>query len=130
MTIPTPASRLQRRFIAISGDKTLAARLSDALPSGWEMAVTSDLATLGGFHDILQYRFILLDLDDHESYDALDIIRQVRMEMMLNIAIICFGGSPEVRDEARLSRADRFFEHAEIVDKMKLFCEQYGWGGE
>lgn len=130
MTTPTPASRLQRRFIVVCEDKAIIARLSDALPSGWEMAATSDLATLGGFQDILQYRFILLDLDDHESYDALDVIRQVRMEMMLNIAIICFGGAPDVRDEARLSRADRFFEKAEIVEKMKLFCGQYGWGGD
>lgn len=129
MAIPTPASRLQRRFIVVSADQTLVSRLNDELPSGWEMAATTDLATLGGFQDILQFRFILLDLDDCEAYDPIDVIRQVRMELMLNIAIICFGGTPDVRDEARLSRADRFFEHAEIVDKMKLFCGQYGWGG-
>jgi hypothetical protein len=127
---PTPASRLQRRFIVMSGDETIVARLSDALPTGWEMVATRDLATLGGFHDVLQYRFILLDLDDDETFDPLDVIRQVRMELMLNIAIICFGGAPDVRDEARLARADRFFERAEIIDKMKLFCGQYGWGGE
>ena len=130
MAIPTPASRLQRRFIVMSGDASLVARLSDALPPGWAMAATRHLATLGGFHDILQYRFILLDFDDYEAFDPLDVIRQVRMELMLNIAIICFGGAPDVRDEARLARADRFFERAEIIDKMKLFCEQYGWGGE
>lgn len=128
MAIPTPASRLQRRFIVMSGDESLVARLSDALPAGWEMVATCDLATLGGFHDILQYRFILLDLDEYKAFDPLDVIRQLRREMMLNIAIICFGGAADLRDEARLARADRFFERAEIIDKMKLFCNQYGWG--
>ncbi len=114
----------------MSGDESLVARLSDALPPDWEMAATRELESLGGFHDILQYRFILLDLDDYAAFDPLDVIRQVRMELMLNIAIICFGGAPDVCDEARRARADRFFERAEIIDKMKLFCEQYGWGGE
>ena len=45
----------------------------------------------------------------------------------LNIPIFCFGGTRELRDRARLARADRYFERAEIVDKMLLFCEQYRW---
>lgn len=94
------------------------------------MTATVSLDDLGGFQDILQYRFILLDLDAAGVFDPLDVIRQVRMELMLNIAIICFGGASDARDEARLARADRFFERAEIVEKMKLFCGQYGWGGE
>jgi len=128
MTIPTVESRLKRRFIVMSTDDRVIARLHDALPEGWRMTVTADLSELGGFQDILQYRFLLLDLDDYEAFDPLDVIRQIRMELMLNIAIICFGGAPDVRDEARLTRADRFFERAEIIDKMKLFCSQYGWG--
>lgn len=92
------------------------------------MTSTADLGELGGFQDILQHRFILLDLDDNEAFDALDVIRQIRGELMLNIAIICFGGTPDVRDEARLFRADRFFERGEMVEKMKVFCDQYGWG--
>ena len=106
------------------------ARLQDELPGEWEMAATLSLDDLGGFQDVLQYRFILLDLDVGGNFDPLDVIRQVRMELMLNIAIICFGGAPDAldaRDEARLARADRFFERAEIVEKMKLFCGQYGW---
>lgn len=51
------------------------------------------------------------------------------MDLMLNIAIFCFGGTAEARDDARLSRADRFFERAEIATKLALFCEQFGWGG-
>jgi len=125
---PTIASRLQRRFIAMSSDQNLIARLHDELPGGWEMTVTVDLDELGGFQDILQYRFVLLDLDDCETFDPLGVIRQIRRELMLNIAIICFGGAPDVRNEARLARADRIFERCEIVEKMKLFCNQYGWG--
>ncbi len=128
MAIPTLASRLQRRFIFISGDGALVARLEGALSAGWEMVATRSLEELGGFHEILQYRFIFLDLEDDGSYDPLDVIRQIRMELMLNIAVFCFGGTPDARDEARLARADRFFERAEIVDKMKLFCDQYNWG--
>ncbi|MBX9811969.1 MAG: hypothetical protein K2Y16_10210 [Burkholderiales bacterium] len=130
MTIPTVESRLKRRFIVMSGDDRLVAQLHDELPAGWEMRTSLSLDELGGFQDILQYRFILLDLDEGGAFDPLDVIRQVRMELMLNVAIICFGGAPDVRDEARLARADRFFERAEIVDKMKVFCGQYGWGGE
>jgi hypothetical protein len=47
---------------------------------------------------------------------------------MLNIAILCVGGSKALRDAARLARADRFFERAEAVDRMQQFCAQYGWG--
>ncbi|HSN41826.1 MAG TPA: hypothetical protein VLT92_16740 [Burkholderiales bacterium] len=128
MTGPTIESRLRRRFILMSGDDKLAARLRDELPAGWEMTGTADLDELGGFQDVLQYRFVLLDLDGTEAFDPLDVIRQIRMELMLNIAIICFGGAPDMRNEARLARADRFFERSEIVEKMRLFCNQYGWG--
>jgi len=127
MAAPTIASRLQRRFITMSSDQKLLAHLHDELPEGWEMTTTLSLDDLGGFQDILQYRFILLDLDDYETFDPLDVIRQIRMELMLNNTIICFGGSPDMRGEARQARADRFFERAEIVDKMKVFCGQYGW---
>lgn len=129
MSTPTIASRLQRRFAVMSGDDRLIARLRDDLPAGWEMRTAFSVDEFGGFGDILQYRFILLDLDACEAFDPLEVIREVRMELMLNIAIICFGGTPDLRNEARLARADRFFERTEIVDKMKIFCEQYGWGG-
>lgn len=91
------------------------------------MIGTADLADAGGFEDILQYRFILLDLDARESLDPLDTIRQVRGAMMLNVPIFCFGGTRELRDEARRARADRFFERAEISDRLVAFCEQFGW---
>lgn len=128
MSAPTITSRLQRRFILMSGDAALAAALRAALPENWRMVQTNDLDELGGYQEVLQHRFILLDLDAGEALDPLGIIRAVRMEMMLNVPIFCFGGCAEVRDEARLARADRFFERAEMVERMLQFCDQYGWG--
>ena len=127
MAIPSIESRLQRKFIVMTRDDALLASLRGALPEGWEMVETLDLEGLGGFQDILLHRFILLDLDEYDAFDPLDVIRMVRMELMLNVPIFCFGGVADVRDEARLSRADRFFEREEIVEKMQLFCKQYQW---
>ena len=87
----------------------------------------NDLGSVGGLQDILQHRFILFDLDQEEGFEPIEVVRQVRMELMLNVAILCFGGAPQVRDDARLARADRFFERAEIAAKLPLFCEQFGW---
>lgn len=129
MAKPTIEARLQRKYIAMSSDLPLIERLRHATPEGWSMVHCEALAELGEFHDVLLHRFLLLDLEEQNLFDPIDIIREVRTELMLNIAIFCFGGSPELRDEARLNRADRFFERDEIVDKMLLYCEQYGWGG-
>jgi hypothetical protein len=127
MAAPTIDSRLRRRCICMTDDVTLLRSLSSRLPEGWSMIGTADLAEIGGFEDILQHRFILLDLDAREALDPLDTIRQVRGDMMLNIPILCFGGTRELRDEARLARADRFFERAEIAGRLAAFCEQFGW---
>lgn len=121
MSAPTIASRLQRRFVVMSGDDALAAALRAALPENWQMVQTNDLGELGGFQDVLQYRFILLDLDAGEVFGPLETIREVRMQMMLNVPIFCFGG-----DAGR--RADRFSERAEMVGRMRQFCDQCGWG--
>jgi hypothetical protein len=129
MANPTVASRLSRRCIVMSGDKDMVSRLRQHLPPGWDLTQTGDLDALGGFQVILQYRFLLLDLDAGSGFDALDIIRKARVEMMLNVPIFCFGGTPAVRDQARLARADRFFERDEIVARLRGFCEQFGWGG-
>lgn len=128
MAIPTVEARRQRKFIVMSTDESVMERLRDNLPEGWEMVHALDLDELGGFEEILLYRFILLDLDAAEAFDPLEVIRQVRMELMLNVPIFCFGGEPDVRDEARLNRADRFFDRDEMVEKMKLYCQQYRWG--
>ena len=128
MATPTIEARRQRKFIVMSIDQALLGALRAALPEGWQMVETLDLDELGEFQDILLQRFVFLDLDDYEVFDPLDVIRKVRMEYMLNVPIFCFGGEPDVRDEARLSRADRFFERNEMVEKMLLFCHQYRWG--
>jgi hypothetical protein len=130
MAIPTVASRLKRRCIVMSGDTQLVSRLREQLPPGWDMTQTGDLDALGGFQKILQYRFLLLDLGDGSGFGALDIIRKMRVDMMLNLPIFCFGGMPAARDQARLARADRFFERNEIIARLGGFCEQFGWGGE
>jgi len=127
MAGPTVQSRLARRSIVMSEDGALVAQLRAALPEGWSLVQANDLSEIGGFAEILQHRFILLDLDATAAFDPLEVIRQARSGMMLNIAIICFGGSPERREAARLARADRFFERGEIAGRLAAFCEQFGW---
>jgi hypothetical protein len=128
MAIPTVESRLKKRFIVMSADRKLLAQLRDMLPAGWEMTETLDLDPLGGFQEVLQHRFILLDLGGPEALDPVEVVRQVRTEFMLNVPILCFGGTPEIRDQARMARADRFFERAEIASLLSEFCKQFGWG--
>lgn len=127
MAAPTVRSRLERRCIVMSDDAELVAGLRSRLPQGWTMIETRNLADVGGFEDVLQNRFILLDLDAQDTFDPLEVIGQVRSDMMLNIAIFCFGGPPPVRDQARQARADRFFKRAEITEKLAAFCEQFSW---
>ncbi|MBI3917096.1 MAG: hypothetical protein HY322_08825 [Betaproteobacteria bacterium] len=126
MPAPTIRSRLERRFVLVTHDVAVVEHLRGALPVGWEMAVATELGALGGFSDLLQYRFILVDLDA-TAFDPVEIIRAVRGELMLNLAVFCFGGAPPVRDAARLGRADRFFTREEIAEKLPAFCEQFGW---
>jgi CheY-like chemotaxis protein len=123
---PTIASRLRRRFILVSTDQALERELRATLPEAWEMAVTTDLDAIGGFDELLQHRFLLLDLD-WPGADPLATIEHVRRELMLNLAIVCLGGEPGLRDRARLARADRFYARAEAAATMRAFCDQFGW---
>jgi len=129
MATPTIQSRLRRRFILISHDPEFIAALRAALPPNWEMTPTTDLAFVGDFAEILQHRFLLLDLDESSAFDPLEVLQELRVDLMLNLPVFCFGGSTGLRDEARLARADRFFERDEIVVRLPEFCRQYGWGG-
>lgn len=113
-------------MILLSSDADLGARLQAACPAQWRLRQASDVAVLGDFADILQYRFLLLDLED-PAFDPLDAIDTLRRELMLNIAIICLGGDAALRDAARLARADRFFGREEAVGVMQIFCAQYDW---
>ena len=129
MSQPTIEARLQRKFIAMSGDAIWLDALRSAVPEGWQMVETLDLESLGEFQDILLYRFIFLDLDTlTDAFDPQDAIREVRMALMLNVPIFCFGGSQDERDQARLNRADRFFEREEAAARLEQFCHQYRWG--
>lgn len=131
MSQPTIEARLQRKFILMSNDADVAAQLRSHLPAGWQMVETLDIESLGEFQDVLLHRFIFLDLDTlTDDFDPQDAIRQVRMEWMLNVPVFCFGGSRDERDQARLNRADRFFERAEVVERVEQFCHQYRWGEE
>ncbi len=128
MSAITIAARLEKKLVLMSRDEALKARLREVLPEGWTMVEALDLASLGEFQDILIYRFMLLDLDAlSEDFDPQDQIRTVRMDMMLNLPIFCFGGSADERDAARLNRADRFFEREEMVRRLPQFCAQYAW---
>jgi len=71
---------------------------------------------------------MLLDLDEAEAFDPLEVLAELRVDLMLNVPVFCFGGSRSLRDAARLARADRFFERGEIVGRVAGFCDQYGWG--
>lgn len=128
MPSPTIASRLRRRFILMSRDARLEQALRAALPEKWEMNAVAELGDIGGFEEILQRRFMLLDLDESEAFDPLEVLAELRVDLMLNLPVFCFGGSPSVRDAARLARADRFFERDEIAVRLAAFCDQYGWG--
>lgn len=112
----------------MSGDQRMFAELRTRTPFGWALTEATGLDELGEFHEILLHRFLLLDLDEATLFDPVEIVRDIRTELLLNIPIFCFGGSAELRDEARLNRADRFFERDEIVDKMLVYCKQYDWG--
>jgi hypothetical protein len=127
MATPTIASRRRRRFILLSSDEGLAASLRAALPQGWEMTRAADVEALGGFEEILQHRFLLLDLENAAG-DPIAAITTLRRDLMLNIAIVCLGGTQGLRDAARLARADRLFDRTEAVERMRQFCAQYGWG--
>ena len=127
MAAPTVESRRRRRMLLMTADPALAAGVAAALPAGWEMAHPRSPDELGEFQDVLQYRFVVLDLDDAGEADALDVIDAIRRDMMLNVPIFCCGGDAGRRDAARLARADRFFERGEIPARLPAFCEQFGW---
>ena len=128
MAAPTIQSRLSRRLVLVARDAALVDRMRQALPAEWEITVTTELDTLGGFAELLQYRFMLVDLDD-ASFDPVAIIGAVRTRLMLNLAIICFGGTRAARDAARLARADRLLSRDEIIEQLPAFCDQFNWGG-
>ncbi len=127
MAAPTIAERLKRRFLLMTADEAMRAALAAQVPADWEMVAITSLDEAGDWNEILLYRFLLLDLDESEVFDPIDVIRTVRMEYLLQIAVLCFGGDADIQDEMRLSRADRFYTRDQIVTVLPQFLDQYGW---
>ena len=127
MGAPTVTSRLQRRCVLLCADDGMRARLGAALPEGWTLTMPAAGALPEDYAEVLQHRFMLLDLDETTAFDPLAMIETLRSEMMLNVPIFCFGGDAAQRDAARLACADRFFERAEIAGMLPRSCEQFGW---
>lgn len=129
MSEPTIERRLQRKFILMSADPEMRERVAELAGEDWEVVTVTDLEQIGDWHEILLHRFLLLDLDEIDAFDPLDVINLLRREYMLNIAVFCFGGDEDIRDEMRISRADRFFDRDELLAMLPEFLKQYGWGG-
>jgi len=126
---PTIERRLQRKFILMSADPEMREAVAELAGEDWEVVTVTDLEEIGDWHEILLHRFLLLDLDEVEAFDPLDVINLLRREYMLNIAVFCFGGEEDIRDEMRIARADRFFDRDELLGMLPEFLKQYGWGG-
>ncbi len=129
MSEPTIERRLQRKFILMSADPEMRRQVAELAGEDWETVTITDLEEIGDWHEILLHRFLLLDLDEVEAFDPLDVINLLRREYMLNIAVFCFGGDGDIRDEMRMARADRFFDRDELLAMLPEFLKQYGWGG-
>ncbi len=127
MATPTIAARLKRRFLLMTTDVAVRERLQAQVPTDWEMVAITSLDEAGDWNEILLYRFLLLDLDEVEVFDPIDVIRTLRMEYLLQIAVLCFGGDADIQDEMRMSRADRFYTREEIVTVLPQFLAQYAW---
>ncbi len=127
MATPTIAARLRRRFLLMTTDVAVRERLQAQVPTDWEMVAITSLDEAGDWNEILLYRFLLLDLDEVEAFDPIDVIRTLRMEYLLQIAVLCFGGDTDIQDEMRMSRADRFYAREEIVAVLPQFLAQYAW---
>ncbi len=127
MAGPTIAARLKRRFLVMTTDVALREGLQALVPPDWEMVAITSLDQAGDWNEILLYRFLLLDLDEVEAFDPIDVIRTLRMEYLLQIAVLCFGGDADIQDEMRMSRADRFYGREQIVTVLPQFLAQYAW---
>ena len=127
MPAPTIAARLARRFLLMTTDEDLRSTLAAQVPADWDMVSIMSLDDVGDWNEILLYRFLLIDLDEVSAFDPIDVIRTLRMEYLLQIAVFCFGGDADMQDEMRMSRADRFYARDQIVTVLPQFLAQYAW---
>ncbi|OBS08737.1 hypothetical protein [Acidihalobacter prosperus] len=128
MSEPTIAARMARKYAVMTADATMLERFRSITPAGWACVAATDLEQLGEWHEVLLYRFLLLDLDEIDAFDPLEAIRVLRQQHQINIAVFCFGGDEDIQDEMRLARADRFFARNEMVERLPEFFRQYDWG--
>ena len=127
MSEPSIARRLERRIILMTRDPEMIRNVEATLEPPWQLVTVTDLEDLGAWNEVLLHRFLLLDLDEVEAFDPLDVIRTLRMEYQINLPVFCFGGDEDIRDEMRLSRADRFFDCEEMLERLPEFLRQYDW---
>ena len=127
MSEPSIARRLERRLILMTRDPEMIRNVEATLEPPWQLVTVTDLEDLGAWNEVLLHRFLLLDLDEVEAFDPLDVIRMLRMEYQINLPVFCFGGEEDIRDEMRLSRADRFFDRDEMLERLPEFLRQYDW---
>lgn len=127
MTELSIAERLKRKFLLFSNDEATIQAIAATLPEQWSMVAINDLEAMGDWHEVLLHRFVLLDLDEIDSFDPLDIIRTIRMKYMINTPVFCFGGDQDIQDEMRIARADRFFSREELPNRMAGFYTSLGW---
>jgi len=127
MSEPSIARRLERRIILMTRDPEMIRNVEAVLEPPWQLVTVTDLEDLGAWNEVLLHRFLLLDLDEVEAFDPLDVIRTLRMEYQINLPVFCFGGDEDIRDEMRLSRADRFFDREEMLERLPEFLRQYDW---
>jgi len=120
------AEHQPRRFLIISDDAALAARLREGLPAGWGGAIEGErLENCGDWNDILLFRFVLLDLDA-ARFDPLRIVDTLRHDYLLNIPIHCFGGDAARRERLRQAGANRFFDRSELERQLpRLLAQHY-----
>jgi hypothetical protein len=129
MSEPTIEQRLRRRYLLLSTDGGFVADCQSLTPPGWDQVKVDDLDQAGEWHELLLFRFLVLDLDECDVFDPMDVIREIRNQHQINLAVFCFGGDDDIRDEMRLARADRFFAKNEVGRVLPMFFEQYAWGG-
>ncbi len=129
MNRPTIEQRLRRRLVLMSRDEAMEAAVRERMPAGWELRRVTELEALGDWHEILLYRFLILDLDEIDAFDPLDVIRELRVVHQINLPVFCFGGDAALRDEMRLARADRLLDRDALLELLPALFERYGWGG-
>ncbi|MDH5378147.1 MAG: hypothetical protein OEX00_07490 [Gammaproteobacteria bacterium] len=128
MPTPTIEKRLEKRLILMTTNSEFAAQIERlCAEKGWIVVQTRDLSSIGEWNEVLLHRILLMDLEEFEAFDPIDVIREIRMQMQINIPVLCFGGDKFLQDEMRLARADRFFSQQELLSKLPLFLEQYNW---